>query len=285
MVALDPDITAHTGLVAVLGHPVAHSLSPRMHNAAFRAQGLDLVYLAFDVAPRELPAAIEGVRSLGLRGVNVTVPHKEAVLRHVDEVDRLAAQVGAVNTVVNDRSRLVGYNTDVEGFRSAVRTLHHEGAHGLRCVVAGAGGAARAVVAALCLDGPAQISLFNRTTSRAMALCEDANTWGCARCGVVGHGDLADVVRSSDLLVNATTIGLSTKVKDSVFPVDILDSHHIVVDIVYGPQSTALVAAARAAGAAAQDGREMLVMQAAGAYRLWTGMEPPVDTMRESLDR
>ena len=170
------DVTASTGLVAVLGHPVAHSLSPRMHNAAFRAQGVDMVYLAFDVHPERLGAAVDGLRALGLRGANVTVPHKERVILLLDEVEPLAARLGAVNTIVNEDGRLMGHNTDVAGFREALRTVRPEGARGLRCLVAGAGGAARAVVAALIEDGAARIWVYNRTHARAVSLCETART-------------------------------------------------------------------------------------------------------------
>lgn len=280
----DLDITARTGLVGVFGHPVGHSLSPRMHNAAFRAQGVDMVYVAFDVLPERLAMAVEGLRALGMRGVNVTVPHKEKVVSLLDVVDPLAARIGAVNTIVNDQGRLCGYNTDVAGFLSALRSVLRGGARGLRCLVAGAGGASRAIVAALSEDDAAEIWVHNRTFGRAQALCESAAGWGRSVCEAVTDEDLTARARAADLLVNATSVGLATSVKESAIPVDIIDSHQVVMDVVYGPRPTALVAAAKAKGAAALDGREMLVMQAASSYLLWTGLQPPLETMRESLD-
>lgn len=284
MQAYRTDITAQTRLVAVLGHPVGHSLSPRMHNAAFRAQGVDMVYLAFAVLPEQLTSAVDGMKALGMRGANVTVPHKEAVVGLLDVVDPLAARIGAVNTIVNEESRLWGYNTDVEGFRSALGSVRQAGARGLRCLVAGAGGAAHAVVAALSADEASEIWIFNRTAQRARALCEAASGWGQAACTPVAEEDLAARIQEADLLVNATTVGQGLAVKESAIPVDTIDSHHLVMDLVYGARPTALVAAAEKSGAIALDGREMLVMQAARSYSLWTGLEPPVDVMRTSLD-
>jgi len=277
------DVTARTGLVAVLGHPVAHSLSPRMHNAAFRAQNVDMVYLAFDVRRDRLRQAVEGLRALGMRGANVTLPYKEEVVPLLDVVAPAAARLGAVNTIVNDQGSLIGHNTDVAGFLAALRKVRPQGAQGLRCLVVGAGGAARAVVAALTEDRAAEIWIHNRTQQRAVALCESAQIWGASRCEVADAAHLKVLAAGVDLLVNATSVGLSPAVKDSAVPVDIVDSHHLVLDVVYGPHPTALVATAAARGAIALDGREMLVMQAADSYHLWTGLEPPLQAMRESL--
>jgi len=278
------EITSQTGLLGVLGHPVGHSLSPRMHNAALRAQGVDMIYVAFDVPPERLTYAVEGLRALGIKGANITVPHKERVVNLLDSVDPLAARIGAVNTVVNDNGRLCGHNTDVAGFLSALRSVKPDGARGLRCLVAGAGGAARAIVAALSEDEAAEIWVHNRTSRRAQTLCDSAAAWGRSLCKAVADNDLGARVQAADLLVNATSVGLAASVKESAFPVDIVDSHHVVMDVVYGPRPTALVAAARARGAVALDGREMLIMQAAISYRLWTGLQPPIETMRKSLD-
>jgi shikimate dehydrogenase len=275
-------ISGRTGLVCVLGHPVAHSLSPRIHNAAFRSQGLDLVYLAFHVAPSALPAAIRGLLALGFRGANLTIPHKEAVLDLVDAVDGTAARIGAVNTLVNDQGRLVGYNTDASGFSRALRSLCPEGARGLTCYVAGAGGAARAVVAALADDGAREIRVCNRTPERAVALCSEIG-WGVSRCVAVPAEGAAEAAQSSDLIVNATSVGLDPSVKESAVPVDILHSHHIVIDLVYGAGPTMLVREAKARGANAVDGKEMLVMQAAESYALWTGLQPSLEVMRRNI--
>jgi shikimate dehydrogenase len=256
-----------------------------MHNAAFRAQNVDMVYLAFDVHPDRLGQAIEGLRALGIKGANVTLPLKERVSPLLDSLTSVAARLGAVNTIVNDQGSLVGHNTDVAGFIAAVRAVRPEGAQGLRCLVFGAGGAARAIVAGLIEDGADEIWIHNRTQLRADMLCMSARSWGAVACQVAAAADLETLAREMDLLVNATSVGLSAKVKESAVPVDIVDSHHLVLDVVYGPQPTMLVATAAAKGAVALDGREMLVMQAAHSYRLWTGLEPPLKAMRESLEQ
>jgi shikimate dehydrogenase len=277
------DIGSRTGLVGVLGHPVAHSLSPRIHNAAFRAQGVDLVYLAFDVPLARLSEAVRGLVALGFRGANLTIPHKEAMLALLDDVDPVAARVGAVNTIVNDQGRLVGYNTDIGGFSAVVRGLSPQGAQGLTCFVAGAGGAARAVVGALMKDGARAIHVHNRTHERAVALCLQA-AWSDVPCLPVTDDQAAEAARGSDLIVNATSLGLNPAVKESAVAVDILHSHHVVIDLVYGAGPTTLVREAKERGAIAVDGREMLVMQAAESYELWTGLQAPLDVMRHSID-
>lgn len=284
MAAEATEISAATGLLCVLGHPVRHSLSPRIHNAALRHQKLDMVYLAFDVEDGRLGGAFEALRLLGARGANLTIPHKEAALPLLDEVDPAAARIGAVNTIVNEQGRLIGYNTDASGFAAALRTVRTEGARGLRCLVVGAGGAARAVVAAL-VDGEAEhVWVSNRTGERAAALCSAAAAWGKVPCEAIAPEAAVRVAAGADLVVNATSLGLVKRVKDFAIDVDTLHSGHIVVDLVYGPRSTDLVEAARARGACAIDGKEMLVMQAADSYRLWTGLEPPVDVMRAGVE-
>jgi shikimate dehydrogenase len=277
-------VHAHTGVVCVLGHPVRHSLSPDIHNAAFSHQGLDLMYLAFDVPPDRLGAALGGIRALGIRGANLTLPLKEAAVHLVDEIDPVAEQVGAVNTVVNDAGKLCGFNTDVVGFAAALRSVLPSGAHGARCLVLGAGGAARAVVAALVADGADAIWVYNRTPERAAALCALASSWGGDACEALPSASRDEAARSADVIVNATSLGLPDTVKDFAVDVDTLHGGQVLVDLVYGAGPTRLVEAARARGVVAIDGREMLVMQAASSYELWTGHKPPLDVMRSALE-
>lgn len=273
------DITAATRLVALLGHPVGHSLSPRLHNAAFKGQGLNMVYLAFDVEPAELPAAVAGLRALGVVGANITVPYKETILPLLDRVDPVAGRIGAVNTVVNQGGMLIGHNTDIAGFRETLRRLLPGGAAGHTCLVVGAGGAARAVLAALIEEGAATVLVCNRTLERAVHLCQAAGTWGQTHCQVLPVGEIEEGVHRADILVNATPVGLPGMVKNFTIPVDRLDSRHVLVDLVYGEEITSLVQAAQARGARAVDGRIMLVLQAACSYQLWTGCKPPVEVM------
>ncbi|MGI5939584.1 MAG: shikimate dehydrogenase [Thermoleophilia bacterium] len=282
---LGTDITAQTGLLALLGHPVRHSLSPRIHNAALQAQGVNMVYLAFDVPPSLLSPAVEGLRTLGVRGANITIPHKEHVVGLLDRLDPLADQVGAVNTIVNDDGVLSGHNTDVEGFQSALRSLLPEGAEGRRCLVAGAGGAARAVLAALVAERVQTIWVLNRTLSRAEALCSTAIEWGADYCAPITEDHLDQVGPSADVIVNATSVGLDPAGKGSPFPADILNSNQAVIDLVYGSAPTALMRQAQARGALTIDGTEMLLIQAANAYRLWTGIDAPLDIMRAVIRR
>jgi shikimate dehydrogenase len=279
------EIGAYTGLLGIFGYPVRHTLSPRMHNAALAAQGLDLVYLAFEVAPKALAPAVDSIRALGMRGVNLTMPHKEAVIPLLDTVSPLAARVGAVNTVVNDGGALAGHNTDISGFTAALHTLLPSGAKGEECVVIGAGGAARGVLAALVDGGAARVSVHNRHHERAVDLCALASTWGATECVPIKEQALADTVASAQLLVNATSLGLEGSVKELPLPVDRVHSGHVIVDLVYGVEPTALVQVARRRGAVAIDGKEMLLMQAALAYELWIGAEAPLSVMRDSIER
>jgi shikimate dehydrogenase len=264
---------AHTRLAAVIGSPVRHSLSPAMHNAAFRELELDWVYLAFEVAPDSLPAAFTGVRALGLGGLSVTIPHKGSALAQVDEVTAAARAVGAVNTVVRRTDGgLVGENTDGPGF---LRSLSDEGFDpaGRRCAVLGAGGAARTLVHALAGAGAAEVVVLNRTPERAEA--------AAALAGAVGRVGAAADVEGVDLVVNATPLGLAGTDPDAL-PVDpgLLGPGQLLVDLVPNPAVTPLMGAARARGARVAGGLGMLVHQGALAFELWTGRPGPLGVMR-----
>jgi shikimate dehydrogenase len=276
-------IGARTGLVALLGHPVGHSRSPAMHNAAFRVQQIDAVYLAFDVQTGAVGPAVNGLAVLGAWGANVTIPHKQAVIPYLDRLTSTAKQVGAVNTVVFSPHGSIGHNTDIAGFVAGLHTGWGRGAGGADCLVLGAGGAARAVVAGLQSDGARRISVHNRTERHAHDLCVVGATWGDAPCTTVVDADLGRAVAAADLIVNATAVGMGATVKLSPLPVDRLSSRHVVMDLIYGPEPTALVREARERGAIAIDGGEMLLRQAGLAYELWTGKEPPLDVMRREV--
>ena len=265
-------ITGSTRLAAVIGDPVRHSLSPAIHNAAFAATGLDWVYVALPVRPGEVERALDGMRALGLGGMNVTMPHKEAVHDAVDVLDESAAALRTVNTVVPlPDGRLAGYTTDGGGFVDSLRAAGVEVA-GMRVVVLGAGGAARAVIDALARVGAADIAVVNRSPERAAA--------ASALAGSTGRIGSLDDVASAALLVNATSVGMGT---DEV-PLDpsVLHGDLVVADLVYHPLETALLRAARARRATAVDGLGMLVHQAARSFRLWTGVDPPTGVMRDA---
>jgi len=264
---------AHTRLAAVIGSPVRHSLSPAMHNAAFRAMGLDWIYLAFEVAPERVAAAAAGVRALGLGGLSVTIPHKAAVTAVMDELSPAAQAVGAVNTVVRTgNGRLRGENTDGAGFLASLADEGFDPA-GRRCLVVGAGGAARAVVDALGGAGAAEVVVVNRSQARAHEVITLAG-------GVGRVGSPADVAEA-DLVVNATPLGLAGGEVD-VLPVDVerLGAGQLVVDLIPNPLVTPLMAAARLRGASVAGGLGMLVHQGALAFELWTGVAAPLDVMR-----
>jgi len=276
-------VTAATRLACLIGHPVDHSRSPLMHNAAFEAQGIDMRYVAFDVSSEELPAAIGGLRALGIVGANITVPHKEAVLPLLDTVDSTARHIGAINTIVNQNGVLSGYNTDIYGFLMALERGWGRGPRGSRCLVLGAGGSARAVVAGLARAEAAEVWVFNRTLSRARELCAAVATWSPVPCHAVGESELVTVAQQAELIVNATSVGMGDSVKVSPIPVDILTREHVIVDLTYGPEQTALVRGGLSVGGICVDGLEMLVQQAARSYELWTGRTAPIDRMRDEV--
>ncbi|MGD9703623.1 MAG: shikimate dehydrogenase [Acidimicrobiia bacterium] len=266
-------ISGSTRLAAVIGAPVRHSLSPAIHNAAFLATGLDWVYVALAVEAGRVPEAIAGMRALGIGGLSVTMPHKEAVHDAVDVLDAAAAALRTVNTVVPlPDGRLAGHTTDGAGFVDSLRLDAGVDPAGMRVAVLGAGGAARAVVDALARAGAAEVVVVNRSADRGVAAAALAGAAGRA-------GTLADVA-TADLVVNATSIGMGTE----ELPLDpaLLHGGQVVADLVYHPLDTALLRAARAAGARPVDGLGMLVHQAARAFRLWTGVDAPVAVMRDA---
>jgi shikimate dehydrogenase len=243
-----------------------------MHNAAFAALGIDAVYTAFDVRPEALGAAIAGARALGIRQLAVSIPHKQAVIEHLDEVDPVASRIGAVNTVTLDDGRLIGSNTDWTG---AVRALERETPLGGRlAVVLGAGGAARAVVHGL-LGAGAKVVVLNRTPERAAALASEL--------GADRAGPLAELAATpADLVVNTTSVGLGSE--ESPVPAAALRPDMVVMDAVYQPERTRLLRDAEACGARTIPGKWMLVHQAAEQLRLWTGRDAPVDVMARAFD-
>ena len=254
----------------MIGHPVDHSLSPTLHNAAFEAGGLDWVYLAFDVPTGGAGAALEGMRALGIDGLSVTTPHKDDVARLVDRRSPTADRLGAVNTVVRNGTVLVGENTDGQGFLDAVRADHAFDPAGRRCVVRGSGGAARAVILALAGAGAAEVVVVpGRSEAKAQA--------AAALAGPAGRVGAEAEAAGADLVVNATTLGMAGQRAELPLDPALLGAGQVVVDLVY--PATPFVLAARQRGAAATAGVGMLLHQAAAAFRLWTGQDPPLEAM------
>lgn len=275
---LRPATSGATRLAGVIGAPIRHSLSPAIFNAAFDATGLDWVYAAFEVAEGDAPAALAGVRSLGLGGVSVTMPHKGAVVALVDELTPDAAALGAVNCVVPvGGGRLVGDNTDGPGFVASLRDAGVE-VRGARCAVVGAGGAGRAVVRALAGAGAREVVVVNRTPARA----RDA----AGLAGSVGMVGMPVEVATADLVVNATSVGMAGTAGAGRLPLDpgLLGEGQVVADLVYEPARTPLLEAAEAQGATPVGGIGMLVHQAAAAFARWTGQEAPLGAMRAAAE-
>jgi shikimate dehydrogenase len=263
-----------------MGEPIRHSLSPVLHNAAFRALDLDWVSLAFPVAEGEAEAAVHGIRALGLDGMSVTMPHKAAVMPALDRLSETASRLGAVNTIVRRGRELRGESTDGSGFLDALRADEGFDPAGKRCVVLGAGGAARAVVLALAEAGASEVVVVGRTPERVATAASLAGRAGRA-------GQPADA-KDADLVVNGTPVGMAgivridgSRVEGRDLPIEpeLLGPGQWVVDLVYHPLITPLVAAARDRGAKAVNGLGMLIHQAAHAFRLWTGEDAPLEAM------
>ncbi|MCR6546761.1 shikimate dehydrogenase [Dehalobacterium formicoaceticum] len=276
-------------LLGIFGHPITHSLSPDMQNAALQETGLDqkYVYLPFDILPKHLEAAVASLPVLGARGVNITLPHKEKVLPLLDDLDPQALAIGAVNTVLHENGRLKGYNTDGLGF---IRSLREEGQcdpYGKTILLLGAGGAARAIAAAMILQGAKEIMILNRTLPRAEPIQEMIqNMGGTSSIYDFSPEDLTEKIQSAQIIINTTSVGLYPP--DQSLLAEYLDGLHggqLVADIIYHPQETLLLKQAKEKGCATLSGLGMLIYQGAEAFRLWTGVEAPVWAMRASLEK
>jgi shikimate dehydrogenase len=278
-------ISGKTRLAGVIGWPIAHSMSPAMHNAALASLGLDWCYVALPVEPGRVGEAVRGLLALGFGGANVTVPHKQAVMAHLDRVSPAAQAIGAVNTIVIRDDWLLGDNTDWLGFLASLREEKFDPA-GRRCAVLGAGGAARAVVYALASVGAA-VTVYNRTAARAESLVGDlAASLPDATLHVRPLAALDEIGAETDLLVNTTPLGMWPEAAASPWPATLpLPPRLTVCDLVYNPQQTSLLAQAQAAGAGAIGGLGMLVHQGAVAFEMWTGHRPPVQVMRQAALR
>jgi shikimate dehydrogenase len=277
------NINGQTKLVGLIGRPVEHSLSPAMHNSAFAALNLNWCYVPLPVLPERLGEAVDGLRALGFVGANVTVPHKQAVMSYLDEATPEAKAIGAVNTIVVSEERAIGYNTDWQGFLTALAEGGFD-PQGKRAVVMGAGGAARAVVYALAHAG-AQVTVLNRTPSRAQALVQDFSPLfpSSLLSLPLAPQTLEEQTAEAHLLVNTTPVGMWPEVDQSPWPEDLTFPDQLTVfDLVYNPGETKLLRQARAAGAKGIGGLGMLVHQGAAAFELWTGEKAPVETMYET---
>jgi len=268
------DVSGKTKIAGIFGCPIEHTLSPLMHNAAFKALGLDICYVAFKVLPEALPESVQAIRSLNMLGVNITVPHKEKVIPLLDKVHEEAAFIGAVNTVTNAEGILTGYNTDGRGFMSS---LTEEGisTEGKNILIIGAGGASRAVSYYLS-EKASTLSLLDTDIPKARKLVDDL---GLIRSNVRLIKDMDNTLRP-DIVINATPLGL--KPDDPLpFSPELITSGMVICDLVY--KKTGLLKEAERRGAKIIDGSGMLLWQGVLAFELWTGVKPPVDIMRDML--
>lgn len=286
-------IDAHTRIVAVLGYPIEHSLSPLIHNTAFRHQNLNYVYVAAGVPPADLSEAVAGLKALGFAGANVTIPHKQVVLTLMDELSEQARAVGAVNTIVCRRSEdgegrgiLYGDNTDVAGFLEPLRPAA-ERLRGERMLIFGSGGAARATAYALLTTfRPARLYIAARTLEKANRLVDQLRPFDAAGAlDVVPVPEAGEAVRSSRLLINATPLGMYPNVQQTPWPdASCFSPGQIAYDLIYNPEETRFLKEASARGASTIGGLGMLIAQAAAAYVQWTGQEMPIDAVRSVLN-
>ncbi|MFC1868600.1 shikimate dehydrogenase [Thermodesulfobacteriota bacterium] len=263
-------INQDTGLYGVVGSPIGHSLSPTMHNAAFLKTGVNAVYLAFET--RDIEGCMIGMKALGIKGMSVTIPHKSDVIPLLDKVDELAKKIGAVNTIVNDGGRLVGYNSDAIG---ALRALEEKvEISGKSCLIIGAGGAARAIGYILKEKG-VEVTVANRSLEPGKALSHSLG------CRFIPLGDLGNA--TTDILINTTPVGMAPKKDLSIVPENVLKKGMVVMDIIYNPLKTKFLSMAEAGGCLTVNGLGMFIHQGVEQFRLWTGIEAPIRTMTEAV--
>ncbi len=272
-------VNSTTRLCCLIGHPVAHSVSPQMHNAAFKALGLDYVYLAFDVEKNKLKTAVDGLRALGAAGFNVTIPHKVSIVEYLDGLDGKAEKAGTVNTVVLENDLFIGYNTDIYGIAKALEGFNLP--EDKAALIIGAGGAARAAVIALLNLGFDEIILANRTVEKAYELSGWVRSMN-RRASFCGLDRLGEAAGNCGLIVNATPIGMSPKTDETPLRSKDIPENAIVLDMVYNPLRTKLLKEAEKAGAKTIPGIEVLVHQGAEAFELWTGRKAPIEVMRKA---
>lgn len=278
---------ASTRLCAIFGHPVAHSLSPAIHNAAFTQLGLDFVYVAHDVEPDDLPAAMAAIRTLKYRGLSITIPHKVPALGLVDEVTDMARRIGCINTVVNDGGVLKGYNSDGLGALGALRAAHAD-PRGADVLVLGSGGAARAIAVTLAAEAPPRrLTLLGVVQPELDALAQTLRAQGST--DVVAKRlepeTLSQALGRAEFLLHTTPVGMAPDVDQSLVPIELLHADLTVFDAVYTPRRTQLLRDASEKGCRVIEGLEMFLGQALVQFELWTGKAAPRETMRAVIER
>lgn len=274
-------ITGNTKLLGVMGHPINHSFSPAIQNAALNDAGLDYAYLPLEVPKESLNNTLKWIKTLNFRGFNVTIPHKNNILPLLDEVTEEAKTVGAVNTVIRENGRLIGYNTDIVGFIAGLAEANFK-AENKNAVILGAGGAARAVIAGLLNEKVKNIAIAARNIEKAEVLAKNFNS-GIV-CVNFADEEYKNVLKDADIVVNTTPLGMYPNV-DAMPPVDfsVVKKDALIYDVIYTPEETKFLREAKENGLKTVNGETMLVEQGAAAFRLWTGENPNTNLMKETL--
>ncbi|WP_349407901.1 shikimate dehydrogenase [Pseudalkalibacillus sp. SCS-8] len=261
---------------AVIGDPIAHSMSPEIHNACLEHHHMDAVYEAIRVRSDELPNMIEELRETGCKGFNVTIPHKVKIMEHLDEIDPLANEIGAVNTVVIENGRLKGYNTDGLGFFKGLRAFYKRDLKATSILILGAGGASRAIVKTLIKQGVRNVTIANRTVEKAHGLLNGSRYGQAITISAAEHN-----LESFDIIINTTPIGMYPNTDEIPLSIRTIDSGTALIDIIYNPLMTEFLKQGRRIGCTVQNGVPMFVHQAALAFELWTGQEPDSKIMED----
>ncbi len=272
-------LNAETELYCLIGKPVSHSLSPLMHNYAFRKLGLNAVYLAFKVNEEKLQEAVDGLKALNIKGANVTIPYKTSVIKYLDSVEETARRIGAVNTIKNSDGVLSGYNTDwsaaVELLKEKLNTFR-----GVNALIIGAGGVARAILYGLIENG-VNVTVTNRNLDKAEAMVNEFKTIfkNKTECNTIPLTDIKKEISRFNIIINATPVGMTPNINETPVNPDYLTSKMIVFDTVYNPLETLLIKKAKRIGCPVIEGYRMLVKQGVLAFKIWTGIQPPAKDM------
>ena len=281
------NITVNTKMYAVIGDPIAQSLSPQLHNGLFEANGIDALYLPIEVKSEDLEKLVQGFRLMNLGGFNITKPHKLDIMKYLDELDPLAQKIGAVNTVVYRDKKMIGYNTDGFGFiKSIEKKLGKKVKEELTILILGCGGAVKSVAMALADWGIKKVIIANRTLSKADELIEQINeNWpGKAQAISMEESELKKVLPNADLIVNGTSLGMNDAPERTPIAKELLRKDVFVYDMIYSPPMTQLLKDAKAAGAQTENGLEMLLYQGLLAFELWTGIFPDPELGKKLLE-
>jgi len=273
------EILGDTKVCAVIGDPIEHSLSPQIHNAAFQHLKLNYVYVAFRVAEKDIKNALQGIQALKIHGLNVTMPLKTKIIPYLDKLDSCAERIGAVNTVLNEKGKLIGYNTDGLGALAALKANNQDLVN-KKILILGAGGASRAISYTLAKDAR-KIVILNRTIEKARSLAKELNKiFGKkVRYGEINEKRLEKELKDTDILINATLLGMHPYKNETPVSRKLLQSDLTVFDLVYNPPETRLLREAKAIGAKTINGLAMLVHQGALSFEIWTGKKAPIDVM------